>query len=116
MEDADWEHGRKLRQKVEEYIDELSRFKQRRVQTIDDDGNEVRIITVELDASIAELARALKYASDLQRLSTNEPTDNIDIRGGALLSEIIREMDNLVPAGESETDRESLDDTTEETA
>lgn len=116
LEDADWEYGKALREKAREFIDELSRFKQRRVQTIqEDDGTEVRIVTVELDASIAELARALKTASDLQRLSTNEPTDNIDIRGSALLSEIMREMDNLNPPGESSADRESLDESAEET-
>ena len=65
---------------------------------------EREIITLSFD--LTGLVRALAEASKLQRLATDEPTDNINLRGAALDAAIARELARVAhssQAGDAET-------------
>lgn len=76
LEESDWAHGALLRQKVAEIALELPKFIRRTVQRIEKDGAVTEVITLALNAGPGELARAMKLASELQRLSVGEPTEH----------------------------------------
>jgi hypothetical protein len=97
LEDQDWEHGQELRDKVLELVEVLPLFVTENVEINElDDGSVEKIIYQKLNARIADLARALKTSSELQRLSADEPTEHIKLAGGALLNQLASEMDDLV--------------------
>jgi hypothetical protein len=83
LEEADWQHGSMIRQKVAEIVAELPRFIRRTVQRIEKDGQVTEVITLALNAGPGELARALELASKLQRLSVGEATDHTRHSGPA---------------------------------
>ncbi len=74
LEEADWRDGQELRQRVVELLAEFPKFRQRTVEEkTDDNGNKTVVITLALNASVAQLSQALKAASDLQRHGAAEP-------------------------------------------
>lgn len=84
LEEADWRDGQELRTRALELLAEVPKFLRRsesevKQKGLDDKGNEtietIRVITLALASGPAELARTLKVASDLQRLSVGEPTE-----------------------------------------
>lgn len=75
LEEADWHEGEKLRAWVQELLAEAPKFLRRTETEITQNGEIVKIITLALTAGPGELARALKLASDVQRLSVGEPTE-----------------------------------------
>jgi len=101
LEDEDWGDGDRLRQRVREFMDELPKFKRRKVQeTTGPDGEKVTVITVELNTTVAQLAQGLKAASELQRHAVNEPDATVELSGGSLLNTLIKELDGLVEGAE----------------
>lgn len=100
LEDKDWRDGEALRQAVTDLLAELPRFKQRRVQTVTEGDETIKIITLALNTNVDQLARAAKIASELQRLSTDEPTANIQLGGAALLTSLTKELDALAASAE----------------
>jgi hypothetical protein len=75
VEDRDWEQGAQLRAWVADALREAPKFLRRTETAIDQNGETIRVITLALAAGPGELARAMKLASDLQRLSAGEPTE-----------------------------------------
>lgn len=75
LEDRDWQQGQQLRDAVLSLLAEVPRFLRRTVNKVEQGGKEIEVITVALATGPGELARALKLASDLQRLSVGEPTE-----------------------------------------
>jgi len=75
LEDRDWQQGMALRDAVASLLAEVPRFLRRSVSRVDQGGKEIEVITVALATGPGELARALKLASELQRLSVGEPTE-----------------------------------------
>lgn len=110
LEDKDWYSGHELRTRVHEFLEKLPVHLETVVNVEEQpDGTLVKTIVKELNASLTQISQALKAASDLQRLSTDEPTDITEIRGAALLAELVAELDKLAAAGE-DPDPESDDD------
>lgn len=116
LREKDWSQGGDLRDKVALFLEQLPRFLQdsvqERVETLDDGTLlKTRVITVGLNTSLNQIAQALQSASKLQRLATDEPTENITVSGAALDSLIERELRALAAATHS---RETpLSETTE---
>jgi len=93
LEDADWNMGQELRDKVGEFLGVMSSFRTRKVRnTTAPDGTPLRIIIEAFSATPSQLAHMAKVASDLQRLSTDSPTENINLGGAALDAAIEREL------------------------
>lgn len=81
LENQDWHDGEALRARVSELLAEMPRFLRRSETQIEQGGELVRVITLALSAGPGELARALKVASELQRLSVGEPTGHVQHSG-----------------------------------
>lgn len=97
LENQDWQAGSDLRDRVAELLAEMPRFLRRSETQIEQNGELVRVITLALSAGPGELARAMKVASELQRLSVGEPTEihkQVESEIGAFL-DVLR--DNLSP-------------------
>lgn len=75
LEEMDWHDGAQLRDRVAELLAEMPKFLRRTETQIEQGGELVRVITLALQAGPGELARALKVASEIQRLSVGEPTE-----------------------------------------
>jgi hypothetical protein len=102
LEDLDWENGESLRQAVMQYVEELPKFLVERTQKVEqEDGTVTEVVFVQLNASLSQLSQGLKIASELQRLSVHEPTENVNISGSALIGELIKELDDLTEIQES---------------
>jgi len=105
LEESDWETGAKLRKRVEEFLDLLPKFTTKAetvsVEEITDPvtGEKMkqvtRVVTTKLNTNVQQLAGAIKAASELQRLATDQPTENINLSGSALDSAIQRELERL---------------------
>lgn len=91
MKEADWADGGSLRDLGQRILREAPRFI-RRTETALPDGN--RLIVLALDAGLA--IRALQAGSTLQRLATDEPTENTNLSGSALDAALARELGRLV--------------------
>jgi len=77
LEDADWEEGQALREKVAQLLGEMERFERSRVQeTMDANGEKVRVITLKFKPTLGQMSQALKIASELQRLAAGVSTAN----------------------------------------
>lgn len=75
LEDRDWAEGSALRDRALELLAEMPRFLRHTESEVRQNGELVKVITLALKAGPGELARALKVASELQRLSVGEPTE-----------------------------------------
>lgn len=75
LEDRDYQEGGLLRARVSEMLAEMPKFLRRTESKVDQGGETVKIITLAMQAGPGELARALKVASEVQRLSVGEPTE-----------------------------------------
>lgn len=75
LEDRDWIEGSALRDRALELLAEMPRFLRHTESEVRQNGELVKVITLALKAGPGELARALKLASELQRLSVGEPTE-----------------------------------------
>lgn len=102
VRERDWEEAESLRNIVAEAIPHARQFIHSRRTFIEGvDGEPDReIVTMTFD--LTGLTRVLVDASKLQRLATDEPTDNINLSGAALDAAIARELARL--ADGSETD------------
>ena len=110
LEDDDWGSGGALRAVAAEFLEIFPRFLTRSVrEEEDDDGEKVRVIREELNTTIAQISQAMKVGSDLQRLSTNEPTDITEVHGAVLLSELVSAMDELASGSKDGADGEDDD-------
>jgi hypothetical protein len=81
LEEQDWTTGSDLRRACEALLMEMPRFLRHAETEITQNGELVKVITLALKAGPGELARALKLASELQRLSVGEPTERTEITG-----------------------------------
>ncbi len=77
LRERDWQQGQKLRDRVEEILDQLPVF----IQQIKGEAEGTRVITTKLRASLTQISQALKAASELQRLALGEPTENVKHSG-----------------------------------
>lgn len=75
LEEADWRDGGELRAQALALLAEVPKFLRRTETEVKQDGELIRVITLALATGPGELARVLKVASELQRLSTGEPTE-----------------------------------------
>lgn len=75
LEQADWDTGEALRSWSASLLAEAPKFLRRSEQVVTTNGERVKVITLALAAGPGELARALKEASALQRLSVGEATE-----------------------------------------
>ena len=75
LEEADHADGAALRAFVMDALREAPKFLRRSEQIVEANGERVKVITLALAAGPGELARALKEASALQRLSLGEATE-----------------------------------------
>ena len=110
IREKDWELGEKLRDKVYELIDDLENFKTTETIETMEDGERVRVITVKLNTTVAQLANAGKKASDIQRSAVDLPTEIIAMSGEALNAEIERELAALSDIQKDIADRKSKSD------
>lgn len=108
LKERDWDQAEALRQIVEDALPHAERFLRQSTVTVPGDPQrgtpERQIITVQFD--IAALTRVLVEASKLQRLATDEPTDNINHLSGAALDaaierELARRVAELAHPGET---------------
>lgn len=81
LEEADWATGSDLRKQCEAMLAEMPRFLRHTETEVKQGGELVKVITLALKAGPGELARALKLASELQRLSVGEPTERTELTG-----------------------------------
>jgi hypothetical protein len=101
VEDADWDTGGLLRSVAGEFLLEFPKFLTQSVQTIEnDDGEQTDVVTVKVNTTLAHISQALKVGSDLQRLSTNEPTNITELHGAALISRLSSAMDEYAEASQ----------------
>jgi hypothetical protein len=88
LEEADWEDGQQLRQRVLEFLEELPKFlktsEQTKVEEVIDKvtGQSIKqvtkVIVTKLNTSLPQLAQAMKVASELQRMATDSPTSRTE--------------------------------------
>jgi len=99
IEDLDWKTGSDLREKAARFMEALPKFIMNTVQEeAQEDGSVVKTVTLRMNTTLSQLSQAVKTASELQRLSTNEPTEITEIRGAALLMQLAAELDSLASA------------------
>ena len=79
VNDLDWNDGQGLREAARETLERI-------IETA--------------DPSLGMLAQVFAAASKLQRLATNEPTDNVNLTGYALDAAIEKEISRLAGAGD----------------
>lgn len=106
LREQDWAQGGDLRDKVAQFLEQLPRFLQDSVSEREEtlaDGTKLRtrVITVGLNTNLTQIANALIQASKLQRLATDEPTENVRLSGAALDSLIASELARLAHSGEA---------------
>lgn len=99
--EQDWTDGETLRQKVAAFIEELPRFIRTTEREIEREGERVRVVTIKLNATIDQIARALKTGSDLQRMAINEPTDHYYVSGASIDAKIASELARLADASQA---------------
>lgn len=101
VKQADWDDGDAMRQVTREALPHARQFihQQRRVVPARDGQPEQVIITLSFD--VVGLSKVLAEASKLQRLASNEPTDNIQLTGAALDAYIAAQMGRLAYGGET---------------
>lgn len=97
LEEADWKDGDELRRRALELLAEVPKFLRRSETEVQQDGELIRVITLALATGPAELARTLKVASALQRLSTGEPTEIHKAIESELEAFLDKLRDNLTP-------------------
>lgn len=109
----DWDQADRLRQVVEDGIDNARQFvRQNRTFIRGEDGEPDReIITLTFD--IGALAQVMERASKLQRLATDEPTANIQLTGAALDAYIAEQLARVTHGGEASIGDGSEPDATE---
>jgi hypothetical protein len=97
----DWEEAERLRNIVSDAIPSARQFIHSRRTFIEGEDGELdrEIITMTFD--ITGLTKVLVDASKLQRLATDEPTDNITLSGAALDAAIARELARLADGSET---------------
>ena len=78
LEDRDWTQSNALRDRLDELLLELPKFLRRTESEVKQGGETVRVITLALNTTVAQLASALKLSSDVQRLSVGIATEQID--------------------------------------
>jgi hypothetical protein len=72
LREADWGQGQKLRERVEEILEELPKFI--RKSAGEKDG--VKVVTVKLNATLTQIAQALTHTSNLQRMAAGAPASS----------------------------------------
>jgi hypothetical protein len=77
LEDRDWSQASNLRSHLDALLARLPQFLQRSESETTVNGERVRVITLALNTSAGELARAMKLASEIQRLSVGAATEHI---------------------------------------
>ncbi len=98
-----WHMGSDLLAKAATFLEELPRFVRTsvdRTRRKGPNGEEVivEVVTVGLNASLSQIAGALRTGVDLLSLATDQPTDNIGLQGAALdaaINKELRELANL---------------------
>ena len=104
LEEADWADGAAGRQRMREILAEIPKFTRRavnRIERVDPQTGQLTItevITLAISASPDALMRALKTASDLQRLSVGEPTEQIDSNQTIEIRYVNDQPDDEAPA------------------
>lgn len=86
LEDLDFSQGMDLRMRCAELLAEMPRFIRHTENEIRQNGELVKVITLALRAGPGELARALKLASEIQRLSVGVATEHIEHSGAIQFS------------------------------
>lgn len=103
--ERDWAQADKLRAVVDEAIPHANLFVRRKTTVVKGDAAhgipDREVVTMEFD--ITSLATVLEKASKLQRLATDEPTENVNLSGAALDAAIARELAKLADSGEEAT-------------
>ena len=101
LQEADWENGQQVRQMVMDALPEASRFiKRKEVFVKGEKGQPSQLIITE-SFNIVGLVNALAGADKLQRLATNEPTENVQLTGAALDAYIAAQLARLANGGEA---------------
>lgn len=101
LQEADWQDGQTIRQQVMDALPEASRFiKRKEVRIKGERGQPDQLIVTE-SFNIVGLVNALTGADKLQRLATDEPTENIQLTGAALDAYIAAQLARLAHGGET---------------
>ncbi len=87
LEDDDWATGDDLRKVARGLLSLLAR----KTKAVSDKEGDID----DTNVTSAQITQALKIGSELQRLSTNEPTANINLSGAALDTAIEAELNRL---------------------
>jgi hypothetical protein len=106
LEDLDYFQGMDLRNRVSELLAEMPRFIRHTESEVRQNGELVKVITLALRAGPGELARALKLASEIQRLSVGEATEQIDSNQNIVITYVNDSPDNEAPAPGAAADYE----------
>lgn len=123
LRESDWQAGAALRAKCLETLSTLPiltvQDAKEEIAETEEDGKPVKIITRTIikavPVTVNQIATAIKNASELQRLATDEETQIVTLRGEALDSAIERELRRLAFSGsagavDSPAEEEILDE------
>lgn len=119
LQEADWQDGQQVRRMVMDALPEASRFIQRKEVRIKGQKGQPDQLIITESFNIVGLVNALTGANKIQRLATNEPTDNIQLTGAALDAYISAQLARLANGTEtsvgdaSEPDEAGADEETE---
>lgn len=81
VQEADFADGQKLRELVQEFLELFPQFREvRREEYPQPDGSVEVVVTQKVNASLQQLATALKTASDLQRVTTGLETERTETK------------------------------------
>lgn len=114
LQEADWDDGQAVRALVMSALPEATRFITRKEVRIKGKKGEPDQLIITESFNIAGLVQALTGADKLQRLATNEPTDNIQLTGAALDAYIAAQLARLAHGGEASAGNEIEPDAAEE--
>lgn len=101
LQEADWSDGQEVRKLVMSALPEATRFIARKEVRIKGKKGEPDQLIITESFNIAGLVQALTGADKLQRLATDEPTDNIQLTGAALDAYIAAQLARLAHGGEA---------------
>lgn len=100
LREQDWSQAEEVRSIITDALPYARGFVRRQVNVIRRPGQTTTIITEEFD--IAALALVLEKASKVQRLASDQPTENINnLSGAALDAAIARALDELSDRGQA---------------
>lgn len=101
LREQDWEMAQTARGIIAVALPEASGFIQRTERFLPGENGAPNTVIITEQFNISALMRALTEASKLQRLATDEPTENIKLTGSALDAYIARQLARVANGGET---------------